>query len=177
MSMQSGPHDITRLGRMRRFAASIGVLALGVLSAVAISACGGSGGGGISSANASELLLQLDAIDELIADGECTTASETAGETALAISPLSSSQLDPELKTALVDGFERLSELASDPGECGEQETTTTEETNTEEEEPTVPTVEEEPPPPETTPTTPTTPTNPGGGGGTGGTGAGGVSP
>ncbi len=162
---------MTRLARMGRLLPLACALALGVLSAVLVSACD-SGGGGISQANSTELRNVLDEIEQLTDQGECDSAAETAENVAAQIQ---NANLERDLEDALVDGFRNLATLARDPDKCSGQTTETTETTVTEEEETTpAPTITEEAPPTPTPTPEPPTQTDTGGGGGTGGTGTGG---
>ncbi len=157
---------MTRLARMRRFFGLTAVLALGVGCAFALSSCT-SGSDAIPSATANQLDDALEAIERQADEGDCSGAADSASGVASQIDGL---DIDSELKQALIDAFERLQTLASDPETCEgiSQETTTQEETTTEEETTTKEeTTQEEPPPtqtqepPPTTPTQPTTPTTP----------------
>jgi hypothetical protein len=165
---------------MRRFAALTSALALGLACAVLLAACGGSGGGTLSSANSSELLGLLDKIEQSIQDGNCPGAASVAGQVATSVEKRA--DIDPKLRTALVDGFQRLQSLAEQPdcaGTATATTTTTTTDTTTTDTTPTRTTPTHTTPtqttPTQTTPTqtTPTTPTNPTGGvpGGSGGIG------
>jgi len=159
-------------------------IAAGAACAILLASCGSSGGSDalLSSDSAANLNDILDSIEQEAADGSCSSAAADAQTAADSIQS-STGKLDPELKSALVDGFQRLQVLASDPATCGSVSTqaTTTEETTTTEKTNTEPTTTEEPPPPPTdtgqaTITTPTQPTTTGSGG-TGGTSGNGGGP
>jgi hypothetical protein len=157
----------------------ISVIAAGALCAVLLASCGGGGGGKdalLSSDSAANLNDILDSIQQEAADGSCSSAAADAQTAADSIES-SPAKLDPELKTALVDGFQRLQALASDPSTCGAvtSQPTTTEKTNTEEtttEETTTeapPVTQTQAPPPTQTQTQPTTTPGTGGTPGNGG--------
>ena len=170
---------MTRLASMRRFFSFGAALALGAALAVTVSSCGGGGDATLSSANADQLLEFLDDIESKADAGECDAAADSAGQVADELSTVST-DMDPKLKSALIDGFERIQALAADPATCSSVDTTTEEDTT--EEEPTrtretttteeVPTTAPEPPEPtptqSTQPTTPTAPSTGGTGGGPG---------
>jgi small-conductance mechanosensitive channel len=159
----------------------ITALAAGALCAIVLASCGSSGGSDalLSPDSAANLNDILDSIQQEAADGSCSSAASDAQTAADSIQG-STGKLDPQLKTALVDGFQRLQVLASDPSTCGSVSTqeTTTEETTTTEKTETEPTTTEAPPPTETQappptetqtqPTTTGTGGTPGNGGGPG---------
>jgi cell division protein FtsN len=169
---------MTRLASMRKLMKIGGpmtAIAAGAACAILLASCGSSGGNDalLSSDSAANLNDILDSIEQEAADGSCSTAAADAQTAADSIQS-STSKLDPDLKSSLVDGFQRLQELASDPSTCGavtSQPTTTekatTQETTTEE------TTTQAPPPTTPTPTqtqqntitTPTPPTTTGNGG------------
>lgn len=170
-----------RLARMRKFLALTSALALGLACAVMVASCGG-GGGTLASATSQQLLDALDQIQTDVDSGNCTGAGDKA--TSIASQIEARTDIDAKLKTALVDGFQRVAELASDPTQCEAPATatTTTRTTDTTTTD-TTPTATR----PDTTPNTVTTPTQtqtqtqttPTNGGGTGGVGGGngGISP
>jgi hypothetical protein len=164
------------MSKLLKLTPPITALVLGVVCAVLIASCGGSGGKDlIPGATASQLDEALDQIEQLADDGQCSDAASSAEQVATQLET-QQSDINPELKQALVDGFQRVQVLASDPATCSSVSTqeTTTEETTTEEQT----TTEETTPPPETQtetqpPNTQTTPTTDTGTGGTGGNGGG----
>jgi hypothetical protein len=163
------------LAPMRRFAALTTALVLGLACALILASCGG-GGGTLSSANATELNQLLDQIEQRAQAGDCAGAGSLAQQVAQSVDKRT--DIDAKLRSALVDGFQRVQALSSDPTTCSGTGTsvTTTEETTTQE---TTPTQTTETTPTETTPTqttptqTTTTPTTTGTGGtdGSGGIG------
>ena len=166
------------MSKLLKLTAPISALALGSACAVLVASCGGSGNSDLlSSATADQLNQALDAIEQMAADGACSDAADSADQVATQLEQ--QTDIDPELKSALVDGFQRLQVLASDPATCGAVTTqqTTTQETTTERRTTAEPTTTSKPPPtqPPTQPNTVTTPTQPTttGTGGTGGTGGG----
>jgi hypothetical protein len=159
---------MTRLASMRRFLALSSALALGLVCAVTVASCGG--GGTLAGATSQQLLDALDQIQADVDQGNCTGAGDKA--TSIASQIETRTDIDAKLKVSLVDGFQRVAELASDPTQCEAPATTSTE---TQTQETITETTPTETTPTETTPTqttdtqtTPTTDT-----GGTGGTGGG----
>jgi hypothetical protein len=162
------------MSKLLKMTAPITALVAGGLCAVLIASCGGGGGKDlIPGATASQLNDALDQIEQLADDGQCSDAASSAEQVATQLETQDSG-IDPELKQALVDGFQRVQVLASDPATCSSVSTqeTTTEETTTREETTTeaVTTAPETTPPPTQTQTQTTQTTNTGTGGGTGGT-------
>ena len=165
---------------MRRVLVSI----LGI-AALFAAGCGDSGDNGepIPARQADALLTQLDQVERLADDGKCNSARfQVTGDGQLEdkVGRLPD-DTDPDVRSALSDGLDRLLELIDD--ECGgnrEQTDTTetetqpapppeteTQETETQPTETTPPPTETTPPPTETTPPpTETTPLPPGQGGG-----------
>lgn len=142
---------MNKLAPMRRFAALITALVLGLACALILASCGG-GGGTLSSANAGELNGLLDQIEQRAQSGDCAGAGSLAQQVAQSVEKRT--DINAKLRSALVDGFQRIQALSSDPTTCSgtaTTTTTTTEETTTQETTPTRTT--------DTTPDTVTTPT------------------
>lgn len=169
---------------MAKLTVPILALALGAAASVALVSCGGSDEGLLPGETASEIVANLDSVEQLAASGDCSSASSAAATVHAQIDSLGS-DVDPQLREALVKGAARLESVTADPASCvettTETTTTTTEPTTTEETE--TETTDTETTDTETTPTettapttttTPTTPTEPPTGGtpGSGGTGA-----
>lgn len=168
---------------MARVTAYILVFALGAGAALALVSCGASSDNGLLPGNtASEIVDNLDKVEQLNADGNCLEASSAADEVGLQVAELGNA-VDPRLRRALRRGARRLQALTAD---CVEQtvdtgpdtvaaptqdtttrKTTTKDTTGSTTTQPTTPTT------PTTTSTTPTTPTTPAGGGQSGGVGPG----
>ncbi len=133
-------------------------------------------------ASANQLAANLDTVQQYASQGDCASAAQAAAEGLAAVQALPA-KVDPDLKQALEQGFDRLQVLAENPHKCSPTQTTTatTTETTTattattQTTTPTTTTHAPPPPPPTHTTTTPppTTPSG-GGGGGTGGGGTGG---
>lgn len=127
---------MNRLAPMRRFAALTMALLLGLACALILASCGGEGGT-LSKANAGELRAFLDQIEERAQAGDCAGAGSLAQQVAQSID--SRADIDSKLRSALVDGFERIQALSSDPTSCSGTgpATTTTSKTTTQETTPT----------------------------------------
>lgn len=118
------------MSKLLRLTAPITALLLGGLCAVLIASCGGGGSKDlVPGATAAQLNDALDQIEQLADDGACSDAASSAEQVASQLETQDSG-IDPELKQALVDGFQRLQVLASDPSTCS---SVTTQETNTQE--------------------------------------------
>jgi len=119
---------------MPRIALLLLALALGAISAGALVACG-SDDGTIPEENAAVMLSALAAASAADAAGDCdavqTSATEVSDEAAASLP----SDVDPEVRQAVIDGAEQLFELAGASGACGggeaDRDTTRTKETTT----------------------------------------------
>jgi hypothetical protein len=140
-------------------------LALGAISAGALVACGSNDDGTIPPANAQSMLDALQQAQDAEASGDCEAiqdAASTVSDEAAAGLP---SDVDPQVRQAVIDGAEQLFELAGDSSACvgggGKRKTTST--TSTTSTKSTTSTTST----PTTTTTTsiPTQPPNEGGGG------------
>jgi hypothetical protein len=154
-------------------------LMLGVACAWLVSCGGGSDSKKLLPGDTAKQLIQnLGQVQSLVDEGSCDSAQTAAGEGLVQAQQLPAS-VDPDLKLALTNGFERLQHLTLN--ECS-VETTQTETTEAETTETATVTTTATTAPPTTPPTTPptettpppTTPSDGGGGGDTdgGGTGA-----
>lgn len=106
---------------MARLSASLLALALGAVVALGLVACGGGGADLLPGSTASEINSNLDRVQELVSEGECTGAEEAAQEVSAQVEALGG--VDEQLKQALREGATRLTLLVE---ECEE---TTVEET------------------------------------------------
>ena len=177
---------------MARLTIYIIALALGAAAAVGLVSCGGSNDDLLPGKSANEILDNLNTIDQLVAEGDCTSAAAAAQEVRDQVEGLPRT-VDAELRQRLAEGADNLEQLAASDCEEPTTVTTTTEESTKEttatQEEPTTETTntetettntetgttDTEPPPTATsTTTTPTggsggvTPGGPFGGGGSG---------
>jgi hypothetical protein len=107
---------------MARLSASLLALALGAVAALGLVACGSGGGADLlPGGTASEINSNLDRVQELVDEEECSGAEEAAQEVSAQIEALDG--VDEQLKQALREGATRLTLLVE---ECEE---TTVEET------------------------------------------------
>lgn len=118
---------------MSRLALSMLALCLGVGSAMALVSCGdgGSDEGLLPGDTASEIVANLDTVEELAASGDCASAAATVEQVAAQIDSLPDS-VDPQLRNALVDGTQQLVDVVNRPGSCEPATTTETTTTDTE---------------------------------------------
>lgn len=125
-------------------------VALGALAAVALASCGGDDDddGTIPPENASAMLQDLDDARGELDELDCDSLGDAAGNLLDEINNLPDT-VDPEVRTALVEGAQNLQSQASDESQC---EPATTEQTTTE-----PPTTEETTTEPTTTEETTTT--------------------
>jgi outer membrane biosynthesis protein TonB len=125
-------------------------LALGAGIAVALVSCGGDDEDGtIPPDNASAMLQDLEDAQAEQDEGDCTGLGDAAGNLISEIDNLPDT-VDPEVRTALVEGAQNLQTQAGDESKC-EPATGTTGPSGPTEEEPVVP-EETSPVPEETTP-------------------------
>ncbi len=128
----SGP--FSRLAWMGRSRAIALVLALGLLAAATLTACGGDDNPELlPGGTASEINTNLDLVEDLVAAGDCVGAQNAAAAVSEQVESLTG--VDKELQEALAKGAARLNELV---GECTEapeeeEETTASEEPDLEE--------------------------------------------
>lgn len=96
------------------------------LAGAGLVACGGSDEGQVPRSDARELLRELDEVDRLVADENCTAAQDHAGEVQAKVEGLPAS-VDRELREALRAGANQLVDLTAPP-DCaadGEEPTET----------------------------------------------------
>jgi hypothetical protein len=143
---------------MARLTIYIVALALGAAAAVGLVSCGGSDDELLPGSDASQILDNLDSVEEEVAVGDCDGAFAAAQEVSDQVERLPRS-VDAELRQQLAEGAQRLEDLAAsdcqEPPTVTETTDTTDEETETKETE----TTETEPTHTETTETTETEPT------------------
>jgi outer membrane biosynthesis protein TonB len=115
---------------MARLSASLLALALGALAALGMVACGSSGADLLPGDTASEITSNLDQVEQLAGEGDCSGAAGAAETVSAQVESLGG--VDAKLKQALSEGATRLNEVVAG---C--------EETTTEEEEPAIEPAEE----------------------------------
>jgi hypothetical protein len=120
---------MSRLAPMRRLLAPTLALGLGALCAVVVASCGGGNSQLLSGDNANQLNTALDRIASDANRGACSSAASLADSIANQLNQ--QSNLDRDLKSALIQGFQRLKVLAGNPSTCLTLSTTTTTPTTT----------------------------------------------
>jgi hypothetical protein len=98
------------------------VAALGVLSMVAISACGGEDAKLLPGHTAREITANLESVKQLSDEGDCVGAESAASQVSEQVETLGN--VDVKLKEALSDGAKRLTEVVEECEEAEEPETT-----------------------------------------------------
>jgi hypothetical protein len=170
---------------MARLTIYIVALALGAAAAVGLVSCGGSDDELLPGSDASQILDNLDSVEEEVAVGDCDGAISAAQQVRDQVEGLPRS-VDTELRQQLAQGAQRLEDLAAndceEPPTVTETTETTDEDTETKETQPTeteptqtAPTETQptETEPTETAPPTATATIPPTSGGGSGGIGPG----
>jgi hypothetical protein len=160
---------------MARLTIYIVALALGAAAAVGLVSCGGSDDELLPGSDASQILDNLDSVEEEVAVGDCDGAFAAAQEVSDQVERLPRS-VDAELRQQLAEGAQRLEDLAA--SDCQEPPTVTETTDTTDEETETKETETTETEPTETEPTQTEAPTAtatipPTSGGGSGGIGPG----
>jgi outer membrane biosynthesis protein TonB len=103
---------------MGRLSASLPVLGLLAAAATGLTACGSSGGDELlPGGTASEIKSNLSQVEQLVAEGECVGAENSAAEIGSQVEELTG--VDARLKRALAEGATRLTENVS--SECVEE--------------------------------------------------------
>jgi outer membrane biosynthesis protein TonB len=125
----SGP--FSRLEIVARPRAFLTVLALSAVAALTLSACGEEGAELLPGNTASAINSNLDSVEQLVAEGDCTGASDAAAEVSTQVEELNG--VDRELKEALGRGAARLNEVVQ---QCQEEPEEPEETAPVEEEEP-----------------------------------------
>lgn len=106
---------------MGRLSASLLALALGVAAAVALAACGSSGGADLlPGATASQINSNIDQVQTLVGEGECIGAENAAAAVGQQVEELTG--VDKKLKQALSEGATRLNEVVAECEETGPSE-------------------------------------------------------
>lgn len=108
---------------MGRLNASLITLALGATMALGLVACGGEDAELLPGSTASEINANLDLVEQLANDGDCSGAAEAAAAVSSQVEELGG--VDAELKQALSEGAARLNEVVAG---CEEAETEEAEE-------------------------------------------------
>jgi cell division septation protein DedD len=118
---------------MLRLALPILALALGAAAAVGLASCGRDDKGLLPGDTASQIVTNLDTVNELARAGDCSSAAAAVSDVQDEIRTLPSS-VDPQLRARLTQGAQRLATVVNSPGACETTtaETTTTEPTTTE---------------------------------------------
>jgi TolA-binding protein len=101
----------SRLGSMGRLSAFLLALALGSVSAVALSACGSNNADLLPGTTASQINSNLDQVRQLVAEGDCVGAEDAVAAVSSEVEELQ--EVDLKLKAALEEGSTRLSEVVS----------------------------------------------------------------
>jgi outer membrane biosynthesis protein TonB len=104
---------------MARLSALLLAFALGAIAAVALVSCGsGDDANLLPGTTADEIEANLDAVEQLAANGDCFGAEDAVAQVAAEVEELEG--VDVKLKRALEDGTARLSEVV---GRCEEEPT------------------------------------------------------
>lgn len=105
-------------------------LALALVAALTLSACGGDDGADLLPGTTAKAITEnLEAVEQLVAEGDCTGATDAAEEVSLQVDELTG--VDKELKRALEQGATKLNEVVDECDEApeeGEEETVPLEE-------------------------------------------------
>jgi hypothetical protein len=110
---------LSRLATMRLLTAFGLTFALGMTVAVTLASCGGGDDAQLlPGAEAREITANLDAVEQLASEGECTGAEEAAEQVSVQVETLEG--VDKELQQALERGAARLNEVV----DTCEEETT-----------------------------------------------------
>jgi hypothetical protein len=115
-----------------RLSASLPVFAIAAAATVALAGCGGGGNDELlPGATASQINANLDQVEQLVAEGECIGAENSAEEIGSQVEALSG--VDGKLKRALAEGASKLTEnVAAECEETSEEEVVPTIEENVE---------------------------------------------
>jgi hypothetical protein len=133
---------------MGRLSASLLAFALSAVAALGMVACGSGGSADLlPGGTASEINSNLDQVQELVAEGECTGAAEAAFEVSAQVEALEG--VDTKLKEALREGATRLNEVVAGCEEAVDEETVPAVEEAEEAEEPEAEEKKEKPEKPE----------------------------
>jgi hypothetical protein len=108
---------------MGRLSASLLALALGAVAALGLVACGSGGSAALlPGKTASEITENLDTVKELAGEGECIGAENEAQEVSNQVDAIGG--VDKQLKQALKEGAERLTQVVEGCEEAPEEEVT-----------------------------------------------------
>lgn len=111
-----------RLGPLTRLAAMPARLRISLLApvaALALVGCGSGEDGTIPEENGNELLDVLDSLQTDVSGGSCDSVPGLAEELSLRVGALPA-EVDPEVKSELVDAAAHLQDLSQDPPECAD---------------------------------------------------------
>jgi hypothetical protein len=108
----------SRLGRMPRLLPASLALALGIVAALGLVACGGEDAKLLPGETAREIIANLDTVQQLSSEGDCIGAENAAEQVGEQIEALEG--VDRKLKQALEGGAARLEEVIA---ECDEAAT------------------------------------------------------
>lgn len=117
----TAPQPLSRLDFMARSSAFPVAVALAAAMALGLVACGGGDADLLPGDTAGQITSNLDLVEQLASEGDCTGASDAAQAVSLQVEELGG--IDPKLRRALREGATRLNEVVV---EC--EETTTEEE-------------------------------------------------
>lgn len=110
--------SVSRLRRMLRLAGPILALVLGAAIAVGLVSCGGRDKTGLLPGNnAQQIIANLNNVDQLASQGNCTEAASEVATVQDEINSLPSS-VDPQLRARLTSGAQRLARVVSSAGAC-----------------------------------------------------------
>lgn len=106
---KSRPGAFSRLGSMRRPAAPALALCLALAALLGLAACGEEDAQLLRGETAREINANLDTVQQLADEGDCTGAESAVEQVGEQIEELE--EVDPRLKRALEEGAERLDEV------------------------------------------------------------------
>jgi hypothetical protein len=101
----------SRLARMPRRAAAVPALALVAALGLALGGCGEEDAALLPGSTAREITANLEAVEQLAGEGECSGAESAALQVGEQVDALQG--VDPRLKRALVQGADRLEEVVA----------------------------------------------------------------
>lgn len=116
MIVRGGARAVTRLGAMGR---RLQISLLAPFAALALVGCGSGDDGTIPEQSGNDLLTLLETLQNDVNGGDCETIPGLADQLQAEIQALPS-DVDPEVKTELLDAAANLETLSVDPPECVE---------------------------------------------------------
>ncbi len=105
---------------MARLSAALLAFALAAVAALGLAACGGSDAELLPGDTASEITSNLDRVEQLANEGDCSGAAVAAAEVSAQVEGLGG--VDAKLKQALSEGAARLNEVVADCEEATTEE-------------------------------------------------------